>query len=98
VIGALVENVLARMGERWLTKRAARGSGDHAEARSEAVRKARTSAQARVRRGGLLYQLLRATSAVMTLDVWLFGRFRSGPYFALLTKQPTTTPPGSAGS
>lgn len=96
VIGALVENVFARMAERWLTRRAARAGGDHAEARSEAVRTARTSAQARVRRGGPLYQLLRATSAVMTLDVWLFGRFRSGPYFALLAKR--SDGPGHAES
>lgn len=98
IIGALVENVLTRMAERWLTRRAAQRGGDDADTESDAVRAARTSAQARVRRRGLLYQLLRATSAVMMLDVWLFGRFRSGPYFALLAKTPSGGPTGSGST
>jgi hypothetical protein len=32
----------------------------------------------------------------MMLDVWLFGRFRSGPFFALLKKRPLTHAAGSA--
>jgi len=89
VIGSFVENILARMAERFLARRASAGRMDSntPEARAEAVRQARTSAQARVRKGGATYAALVALSAVMKLDVILFGRLRSGPFFALLRKQ-----------
>lgn len=87
VIGALMENVLARMAERWLARRAARAvpAGETADD-GASVRLARRSAQAQVRRRGALYWSLRAASALMTVDLWLFGRVRSGPFFALLRK------------
>ncbi len=84
IAGAFVENVLARTAERFLAKKAARTrSGSTPEA---AVRQARLSAQARVRRRGATYHALRAATLVMKLDVVLWGRFRSGPFFALLRK------------
>jgi hypothetical protein len=110
IIGAFVENVLARMVERFMTRRIARalhaaderahasdsreqtpshGSGDPSSAGpagSTASAIARASAKARVRKGGALYIALRALSGVMMLDVWLFGRLQSGPFFALLRK------------
>jgi SAM-dependent methyltransferase len=86
VIGALVENVLARMAERVLARRAGRRLPAQDEGEGAAVRAARASAQARVRRGGVTYWALRLVTAVMTIDVWLFGRVRSGPFFALLRK------------
>jgi SAM-dependent methyltransferase len=89
IVGAFVENVLARMAEHWLATRAKRGSREMTS--TDAVRVARTSAQARVRQRGLTYRVVQASSAVMKLDVTLFGRFRSGPYFALLKKMPTGT-------
>jgi SAM-dependent methyltransferase len=85
IVGAFVENVLTRMAERWLTRRASRRSGQSGEA---AIRTARTSAQERVRRRGLTYRLLLAASAAMRLDVMLFGRIQSGPFFALLSRVP----------
>lgn len=90
VFGAFFENVVARMAERWLSRRAARtlpaaALGDA----SAGVREARRSAQARVRRGGLLYWSLRAATAVMKLDLLLFGRVPTGPFFALLRKPRT---------
>jgi SAM-dependent methyltransferase len=95
VIGAFVENVLARMAERILARRAAKSMGPGGQADSaEAIRAARTSAQARVRRGGATYAALTALTWLMRLDVILFGRFRSGPFFALLRK---TGPPRQAG-
>jgi len=93
VVGAFMENVLARMAERWLARRASRtlptSKGDD---QSASVRAARRSAQAAVRRGGLLYWALRGATAVMKLDLWLFGRIPTGPFFALLRK-----PDGAAG-
>jgi hypothetical protein len=34
----------------------------------------------------MTYRLLLVLSGVMKLDIWLFGRVRSGPFFALLRK------------
>jgi SAM-dependent methyltransferase len=83
VAGAFIENVLARMAERILVRRAGRASGAPPE---EAARQARTAAQARVRQKGVTYGILRMLSAVMRVDLWLFGRIPSGPFFALLRK------------
>jgi SAM-dependent methyltransferase len=84
IIGAFVENVLARMAERLMARRAAAGA-----AGGDPTRIARARAQARVRRRGFTYGALVALSALMKLDVVLFGRFRSGPFFALLRKSGT---------
>ncbi|HEX5217500.1 MAG TPA: methyltransferase domain-containing protein [Vicinamibacterales bacterium] len=85
IAGALIENVLIRMGERALARRAKKTDGATDDA--AAVRAARTGAQARIRKRGATYQALRALSAVMALDVHLFGRVKSGPFFALLRKR-----------
>ncbi len=94
VTGAFVENVLVRMAERFMVRRAQ--SGNSASA-ADAVRQARTDAQARVRRRGVTYGVLRALSALMRVDVWLFGRIPSGPFFALLRKIGPPAPEAAAG-
>jgi SAM-dependent methyltransferase len=87
IAGAFVENILVRMAERFLATRAAKRAGTSAAADNAAsVRTARATAQARVRRGGLLYRGLVAVTAVMKVDIWLFGGIPSGPFFALLRK------------
>jgi SAM-dependent methyltransferase len=86
VVGAFVENVLARMAERFLARRAVRKASPDASDEHAGIREARTSAQARVRRRGALYWSLMALSTLMKIDVVLFGRVRSGPFFALLRK------------
>ena len=85
IVGAFVENVLVRMAERVLTRRAARATGGS----PDAGRATRASAKARIRRGGPTYFVLSALTAAMKLDVWLFGRLQSGPFFALLRKTGT---------
>jgi SAM-dependent methyltransferase len=87
IVGALVENVIVRIAERMLVRGAARRLGGTADS-GQALREARASAQARVQRRGWTYRALLALSTVMKLDVWLFGSIRSGPFFALLRKQP----------
>jgi SAM-dependent methyltransferase len=97
VIGAFVENILARAVEHVLARREGRrlpASHDP----GAGIRAARASAQARVRRGGLVYWVLRVVTAVMTLDVWLFGRVRSGPFFALLRKNSSRAAAGPGAS
>jgi SAM-dependent methyltransferase len=91
VMGAFVENVLARVAERWMARRAEQGSGRSSIDAVTASRMARTSAQARVRRRGLVYRVLVATTAVMKADIALFGGTPSGPFFALLRKKPHAT-------
>lgn len=87
ILGAFVENVLVRIAEHWMTRRTARRLGP-ADDPGTAVRAVRTSTQARMRRGGVLYGVLRGMSALMMIDVLVFGRIRSGPYFALLERLP----------
>jgi SAM-dependent methyltransferase len=62
------------------------GEGGSPSDQAEAVRAARRSAQARVGRGGFLFAALTVVSWIMALDVILFGRLRSGPFFALFRK------------
>ena len=100
LVGGFVENILMRMAERALARRAAArlaaGGQTPADADAAAVREARTAAKARIARSPATYAALRALSALMTLDLLLFGRIRSGPFFALLRKEPpphaTATP------
>ncbi len=133
LVGGFVENILMRMTERALTRRAAKQLGINAPAPAAAaatapastvpapgaiasahvpsagaapgdgdgtaaVRAARTSAKARIGRGGPLLWALHAVTAVMQLDMLLFGRIRSGPFFALLVKSSQPTPTRDAAS
>ena len=53
------------------------------------IREARTAAKARIASSrGTTYAALRGLSFAMKLDLLLFGRVRSGPFFALLVKEP----------
>jgi len=80
--------VAAAPGARTPDGPAPTGAASAAEADSTAaVRAARTGAKARIARGGALYWALRGVTALMEVDMLLFGRIRSGPFFALLVKE-----------
>jgi SAM-dependent methyltransferase len=92
LVGGVVENILLRTAEQWMARRAARrlgvapgGAPPDAAAR---VRAARADAKDRIARGGVVLAGLRGLTLLMKLDVLLFGRIRSGPFFALLEKRP----------
>ena len=90
LVGGFVENVLMRMGERVLARRAAgrlKTAADASNVDARAIREARTAAKQRIARGGLTYGALRGLSFAMKLDLLLFGRVTSGPFFALLVKE-----------
>jgi SAM-dependent methyltransferase len=91
ILGALVQNVFMRLGERAMGRRAGRRATGAAtlpgDAHVEEARLARAEAKAKLRRRGPFYVALRAVTALMTLDVWLFGRIRSGPFFVLLERR-----------
>lgn len=92
IVGGLVENILVRVAERAMARRAAgrlRASGRPAgDIDAEAVREARTAAKERIAKSPVTYAALRGLSFAMKLDLLLFGRIRSGPFFALLIKEP----------
>jgi SAM-dependent methyltransferase len=89
IVGGFVENVLMRVAERALARRAARRldpGTPGAERDARAIRDARSAAKERIASSGLTYAALRAVSFAMKLDLLLFGRITSGPFFALLVK------------
>jgi SAM-dependent methyltransferase len=92
ILGGFVENILMRMAERALAKRADRkreapAAADATHDGAAGLREARTSAKARLARGGPLLRVLQGVTVAMDADLWLFGRIRSGPFFALLEKR-----------
>jgi SAM-dependent methyltransferase len=88
LVGGFVENVMMRMAERALARRAARRlSGTAQEVDAQAVREARTAAKQQIARSPMTYAALRGLSLAMKLDLLLFGRITSGPFFALLVRQ-----------
>jgi SAM-dependent methyltransferase len=87
IVGGFVENILMRMAEGAMARRAARRLGAAAGGDgTRAIREARTAAKQRIAERGATYAVLRGLSHVMKLDLLLFGRIRSGPFFALLLK------------
>lgn len=92
IVGGVVENILMRVAERAMARRAATrlAAGDPddtpAESDAAAIREARLAAKQRISGRGPTYAVLMALSTAMKLDVLLFGRIRSGPFFALLEK------------
>jgi SAM-dependent methyltransferase len=89
IVGGFVENILMRMAERAMARRAARrleGTLPPAEAEARAIKEARSSAKRRIASSPATRVALRALSLAMRLDLVLFGRIRSGPFFALLVK------------
>lgn len=88
LVGGFVENILVRMAERLLARRAGRSREGRAgqDPPAAAVREARTQAKARLARGGPVLWGLKALTVIMYVDLLLFGRIESGPFFALLEK------------
>ncbi len=100
IVGGLVENVLVRMAERALARRASRRLAPAtapADADRQAIREARATAKAHIAGSGTTHALLRAVSLAMKVDLLLFGRITSGPFFALLVKDGGAAPALRAG-
>ena len=87
IVGAFVENILTRMVEQRLARRATASAPPTADA-GAGIRAARANAKTRLRKRGGVYWATRAVTGLMYLDVLLWGRFRSGPFFARLRKRP----------
>ena len=80
-----------RMAERALARRADRRRGAESApstpSQTAGLRDARLGAKARLARGGLLLRVLQGVTVAMDADLVLFGRIRSGPFFARLEKR-----------
>src|SRR6266545_241531 len=77
IVGGFVENIVMRIAERAMARRAAGRLGPSvspAEADARAIREARTSAKERIASSPTTYAALRALSFAMKLDLLLFGR------------------------
>jgi len=83
LFGAVIENLFVRLAEGVLARRAVK---THGASQIEGLKAARVEAKRRIEGRGPVYAGLRALTAVMKLDVLLFGRIESGPFFALLIK------------
>jgi SAM-dependent methyltransferase len=88
IVGGFVENILMRMAERQMAKRAQRTSPPTHPAMTDedALKAARAAGKERIASSGVTRTLLRALSAAMKLDLLLFGHIESGPFFALLER------------
>ena len=104
LVGGFAENILKKMAEHLMERRAARRRDSSfapfaaSPPETGARRLARADAQRLIETRGAVYTGLRALTWLMKLDVLLFGRIKSGPFFALLERLPepaagSMTPP-----
>ena len=102
VFTSFVEHVLMKLGEAALGRKA-QGQAPQAKAGDPADSpatlgassdgtdreiRARQRMRARLERRGPAYYALMAVTLMMELDLWLFGRLRSGSYFIVVEKPP----------
>jgi len=103
LVGGFVENILMRIAEQLMARRAMRRSttdGDSSEGPSSgpgARRTVRADAKRWIADRGVVYAGLRGLTWLMKLDIALFGRIKSGPFFALLVKDGSGGSSGSSG-
>jgi len=86
LVGGLAENIFMRIVERWMARRRSRASPSSLSD-EEALRAARHDAKSSINQTGWIYRGLQVVTWVMMLDMTLFGRLQSGPFFAVLAKQ-----------
>ena len=92
IVGGFVENILMRMAEKRLADRARRAGAARGDAaamnEADALKAARAEGKRRVADSRTTRVALRTLTAAMKLDLLLFGRIESGPFFALLERLP----------
>jgi SAM-dependent methyltransferase len=94
IVGGFVENILMRLAEKRLADRAkgakgAKGAsaGDGTLTDQDALKIARAEGKRRVASSGSTRAVLAGLTMAMKLDLLLFGRIESGPFFALLERR-----------
>jgi SAM-dependent methyltransferase len=97
IVGGFIENILVRIAERQMARRAAgrlASKMDAASADRQAIKEARREAKERIAASRTTRAVFRALTAAMKLDLLLFGSIESGPFFALLERVgPRTSDP-----
>jgi predicted nucleotidyltransferase len=90
LVGGFVENILMRLAEKRLADRA-KGAGGAAGALSDedALKAARAAGKQKIARSASTRAVLQLLTAAMKVDLLLFGRVESGPFFALLERTAT---------
>jgi len=89
IVGGFTENILMRLAEKRLADRARRrASAGATVSDEEAMKIARAEGKQRVAGSPATRAALRALTMAMKLDLLLFGRIESGPFFALLERTP----------
>jgi ubiquinone/menaquinone biosynthesis C-methylase UbiE len=91
LFSSIAENIFVPVAAHALARRAARrlptaGGGNRGVDR-QAMRSARMQGKQHVAKRGAVYRVLQLMTRVTMLDVTLFGRMKSGPFFALLVKE-----------
>jgi len=96
VVTSFVEHVLMKLGEAFVGRGRKKGANNTGEAPSDIAApvgegtareiRARRRMRAHLQRRGLVYYALLAVTLLMELDLWLFGRLRSGSYFVVVEK------------
>jgi ubiquinone/menaquinone biosynthesis C-methylase UbiE len=96
VVTSFVEHVLMKLGEAFVGRGRKKGANNTGEAPSDLAApvgegtareiRARQRMRAHLQRRGLVYYALLAVTLLMELDLWLFGRLRSGSYFVVVEK------------
>jgi SAM-dependent methyltransferase len=93
LVGGFVENILVRIAEKRMADRARRRPASTAAGAAmtdeDALKAARTAGKRRVAESGTVRAALRTLTALMKIDLLLFGRIESGPFFALLERVPS---------
>lgn len=85
LVGAFIENILLRLAEGVMTRRAKRRLAGKGEPVGDSAALVRAQGK-RLAAGGVTGAVLRAMTFLMKIDLVLFGRVKSGPFFALLEK------------
>jgi ubiquinone/menaquinone biosynthesis C-methylase UbiE len=93
VFTSFVEHVLMKLGEAVLGRQKAKGKRQKAAAQPQAPAdgtdreiRARRRVRARLEQRGPAYYALQAVTLMMELDLWLFGKLKSGSYFIVVEK------------
>jgi ubiquinone/menaquinone biosynthesis C-methylase UbiE len=84
---SIAESILVPVAAHAMARRVARATPGTASVDRQAMRTARVAAKETIAKRGMAYRALKALTRLVMLDVTLFGRLRSGPFFALLVKR-----------
>ncbi len=87
LLSSMAENIVVPVAAHAMARKVARGGTGSPVVDRAAMRSARLAAKNRIAKRGFAYRVLEAITRVIMLDMVLFGRMRSGPFFALLVKK-----------